>query len=54
MFIFFKRKFKSAYKKINEAFFFLLYKKPKLKLKVKDFSEKIFDIKIDKNLYKAI
>jgi len=52
MFIFFKRKLKFFYKKIIEVFFFLLYKKPKIKLKEKDYSEKIFDIKIDKNLYK--
>ena len=52
MFIFFKKKLKIFYKKIIVALFSLLYEKPKLKLKEKDFSEKIFDIKIDGNSYK--
>jgi len=52
MFIFFKKQLKFAYRKLNETIFSLLYKKPKLKLKGKDFSEKIFDIKIDKISYK--
>tara|TARA_B100000965_G_scaffold403524_1_gene431792 strand:- start:45 stop:1178 length:1134 start_codon:yes stop_codon:yes gene_type:complete len=52
MFIFFKRRLKYFYKRVIEVLFFLLYKKPKLKLKNGDYSEKIFDIRIDKNLYK--
>ena len=52
MFSFFKKKLKFFYKRIIEVLFSLIYKKPKLRLKEKDYSEKIFDIRIDKNLYK--
>ena len=46
-----KKKLKIIYKKNIEFFFFLLYPKPKIKNYKKDWSEKIFDIKIEKNLY---
>ena len=46
-----KKKLKIIYKKNIEFFFFLLYPKPKIKNNKKDWSEKIFDIKIEKNLY---
>ena len=52
MFIFFKKKLKFFYKRIIEVLFSFIYKRPKLRLKEKDFSEKIFDIRIDKNSYK--
>ena len=52
MFFFLKKKVKFIYKKIIEVTFLFLYKKPKLRLKKQDFSEKIIDIKLDKNLYK--
>jgi hypothetical protein len=46
-----KKKLKIIYKKNIEFFFFLLYRRPKINKNKKDFSEKIFDIKIEKNLY---
>ena len=45
-----KKKLKIIYKKNIEFFFFLLYPAPKIKNNKKDWSEKIFDIKIEKNL----
>ena len=51
MFRIIKKKLKIIYKKIIEFFFLLFYKKPKLKNKEKDYSEKIFNIKIEQNLY---
>ncbi len=51
MFIFLKKKSKFFYKRFVEVFFLLLYKKPKIK-RTKDYSEKTFNIKIDKNLYR--
>ena len=50
--VFLKKKLKFFYKRIIEVLFSLIYKKPKLRLKEKDYSEKIFDIRIDKNSYK--
>jgi hypothetical protein len=46
-----KKKLKIIYKKNIEFFFLLLYRRPKIKKNEKDFSEKIFNIKIEKNLY---
>lgn len=51
MFRIIRKKLKIIYKKIIEFFFLLFYKKPKLKNKEKDYSEKIFNIKIEQNLY---
>ena len=47
-----RKQLKSIYKKIIEGIFALIYPKPKLKQKDKDYSEKIIKIKLDKNSYK--
>jgi len=52
MFSFLIKKLKFIYKKIIEGIFLILYKRPKLRLKEKDHSEKIIDINLDKNSYK--
>ena len=44
-----KKKVKIIYKTIIIKFFYLIYKKPTIKNKKKDDSEKIYDLKIDKN-----
>ena len=46
-----KKKIKIIYKTIIINFFYLIYKKPTIKNKKKDDSEKIYDLKIDKNKY---
>ena len=46
-----KKKINLLYKKLIINFFLLIYKKPTQKIK-KDYSYKIFNIKIDKNPYK--
>lgn len=51
MIYFIKKKIKFIYKKIIINFFYLIYKKPSIRNKKKDNSEKIYNLKIDKNKY---
>ena len=51
MISFIKKKVKIIYKTIIINFFYLIYKKPKINNKKLDESEKIYNLKIDKNKY---